>query len=377
MKKIKNKKILYIVSDANFFLSHRIDIALMAKKNGYEIHLASIQSNSLKTLKSKGIITHSLSSTLIKNKIFLSLNLFFNTFNLIRKINPNIIQIITIFNVLSSGLSLLFLKNKNIIFSISGLGYLFTEKSIFTKIVKTIFLNILFLIFFLKQPKVIFQNKEDYKDLDYYRILDKKNIIFIKGSGVNTKKYNGNKVSCKNNILFASRLLVHKGINEFLEAAKIIKNKYKNFNFIVAGKIDYNNPSFIKKSKLIEYKNKKIITYVGYKKNLIKIFKKTSIFVLPSYREGTPKVLIEAMSFGLPIIASKISGCKTIIRHNKNGILIPIKNPNILANAIVKLHNNKRLMDLISKNGKKFAKDNLDIKLVTKKHLKIYNHFLK
>jgi len=373
---MKNKKILYIVSDANFFISHRIDIALLAKKNGYEIHLACMQSNSLKRLKSKGIITHSLSGNLIKNKILLSLFLFFNTINLIRKINPDIIQIITIFNILSSGLSLLFFNNKNIIFSISGLGYLFTEESIFTKIIKSIFLKILFLIFFLKQPKVIFQNKEDYKDLDCYRVLNKKNIIFIKGSGVNTKKYKGKKVYTKNNILFASRLLIHKGINEFLEAAEIIKKKNNNYNFIVAGKIDYNNPSFIKKSKLIKYKNKKIIKYIGYKKNIIKIFKKTSIFVLPTYREGTPKILIEALSFGLPIITSDVPGCKTIVRHNKNGILIPIKKANVLANAIVKLSNNKKLMSQISKNGKKFAKTNLDIKIVADKHLKIYNHFL-
>ena len=374
---MKNKKILYIVSDANFFISHRIDIAFAAQKNGYEVHLACVQSNSLKRLKSKGIITHSLCNNLVKNKILLSLFFFFNTISLIRKINPNIIQIITIFNILSSGLSLVFLKNKNIIFSVSGLGYLFTEKSIFTKIIKSIFLKIIFLIFFLKQPKVIFQNKEDYKDLDYYRILSRKNIIFITGSGVNTKKYNVKKFSIKNsNILFASRLLIHKGINEFLEAAEIIKKKYKNFNFIVAGKIDYNNPSFVKKNKLLEYKYRKIINYVGYNKNILNMFKKTSIFVLPSYREGTPKVLIEALSFGLPIIASNIAGCKTIIRHNINGILIPIKRPDILAKAIVELSKNKKKMALISNNGKKFAKTNLDIKIITDKHLKIYNQFL-
>ena len=178
------------------------------------------------------------------------------------------------------------------------------------------------------------------------------------------------------NVLFASRLLIHKGIIEFIDAAELIKKKYKNINFIVAGQIDKNNPSFIEKDFLDKYEKKKIIKYVGYYKNIKKLFKKSSILVLPSYREGSPKVIIEALSYGLPVIASDISGCKTLIKNNYNGILVPVNNNKALANAIIKLFKNKKLSKRFIKNGRLYAKKELDINLVINKHLKIYQNLI-
>ena len=177
-------------------------------------------------------------------------------------------------------------------------------------------------------------------------------------------------------ILFASRLLIHKGIIEFIDAAELIKKKYKNINFIVAGQIDRNNPSFIEKDLLEKYEKKKVIKYIGYEKNIKKLFKKSSIIVLPSYREGTPKVIIEALSYGLPVIASKISGCKTLIKNNSNGILVPVKNVKALADAIIRLSKNRKLMNYFIKNGRLYAKNELDLNLVINKHLKIYKQLI-
>ena len=164
------------------------------------------------------------------------------------------------------------------------MGYLFTNSSIFTKLLKSLVISILSIVFVLKKPIVIFQNNEDLKDLDKYKILKRQNIIFIKGSGVDIKKYNEKiKKSLTKNVLFASRLLIHKGIVEFLNAAELVK-KNKKINFVVAGEIDTSNPSFIDKNLIEKYEKKKIIKYVGYYKNIKKLFKKSSILVLPSYR---------------------------------------------------------------------------------------------
>ena len=374
---MSNKKILYIVGNENFFISHRLDIALEAKKKGYEIHLATNKSNLKKFFKSKGIFTHQISEKNTKSKLILFFLNFINTIKIIKKISPDIVQVITIFNILSSGLALIFTNQKNIIFSVSGLGYLFTNSSIFTKLLKSLVISILSIVFILKKPIVIFQNNEDLKDLDKYKILKRQNIIFIKGSGVDIKKYNEKiKKSLTKNVLFASRLLVHKGIVEFINAAELVKKKHKKINFVVAGEIDSTNPSFIDKNLIEKYKKKKIIKYVGYYKNIKKLFKKSSILVLPSYREGTPKVIIEALSYGLPVIASNISGCKTVIKNNYNGILVPIKNSKVLANKIVKLLFDKKLRSSFVKNGKLTAKKELDINLVIDKHLKIYKRLI-
>ena len=175
---MKNRKILYIVNNVEFFISHRLEIALKAKKNGYQIHLATNATKFNKFFHSKGIFTHQISKKNINNKIILFFLNFIYTIKIINKISPNIVQIITIFNILSSGLALLFINQKNIIFSVSGLGFIFTNNSFFTKFAKNITIGIISLIFLLKKPTVIFQNYEDYKDLDKYKILKKKKLFF-------------------------------------------------------------------------------------------------------------------------------------------------------------------------------------------------------
>lgn len=137
----------------------------------------------------------------------------------------------------------------------------------------------------------------------------------------------------------ASRLLVHKGVNEYVEEAKILKNKFKYWIYIT-GDIDTDNPSSISDSILPYWTKNKFINYIGFQK----ILKKSCVAVLPSYREVLPKFLIEASTIGRAIITTNFPGCKDAIINGKTGLLLPAKDPNSLANAIKYLINNKNLM---------------------------------
>ena len=169
-----------------------------------------------------------------------------------------------------------------------------------------------------------------------------------------------------------SRILFDKGVLEFVKAAKILKNHYKNWRFKLIGAQDYNNPSAVPKKMLEEWKRKKIIEIEDYISNFKNIYEKASIVCLPSHREGFSKVILEAGAASLPIVASNIPGCKEGIIDKKTGILFKLKNHNDLVLKIKQLIDNKNLREYIGKNAYRHVTSNYDVDMINKKIINLY-----
>ena len=200
----------------------------------------------------------------------------------------------------------------------------------------------------------------------------------IPGSGVDLKKYSPKKMNLKNPIvMLPSRMLSHKGVYEFINAVKIIKKQKVNARFVLVGDLDEENPSGIKLNIIKSWVNDNLVEYWGHKKNMTKILNLASIIVLPSYREGFPKVLMEAAACGRPSITTNVPGCKDAVVNNYTGILVPLKNSNMLANEIEKLLNNKNKINKLGSNSRNYALKNFDIKRIVDKHIKLYREILK
>ena len=166
-------------------------------------------------------------------------------------------------------------------------------------------------------------------------------------------------------IVLASRLLWDKGIKEFVNASKIIKqNKIKNLRFILVGEIDSQNPAAIKEKELLSWEENNLIEWWGYRKDINNIYKDCNIVCLPSYREGLPKALIEAAACGRAIITTDVPGCREIVQDGYNGLLVPKKNAQLLAESIMKLIKNDSLRNNMGENGVKLFKDNFTIELI-------------
>ena len=368
------KKLLFIVNVDWFFISHRLPIAIEAIKKGFEVHIATTISSQNYKMKNCGLIVHPIKLARGNINIFSSIISFFQILNIVKKIEPSLLHLITIKPILYGGIIAKILKVPKTIISISGLGFIFLEKSFFGKIRK-FFVKILYRIVFKNKNIItIFQNREDKNDICNIASLRLKNTFLIAGSGVCLKDFSYKKYQDNNTpkVLMASRLLVDKGVNEYVEAAKILK-KNLNIEFILAGDIDPDNPSSISDSTLSYWTKNKFINYIGFQKNIKKILQTSCVAVLPSYREGLPKFLIEASAIGRAIVTTNVPGCKDAIINGKTGLLVPAKDPNSLANAIKYLINNKDLMIKMGIQGRKYAERNFDIKKVVDRHIKIYN----
>ncbi|WP_369048787.1 glycosyltransferase family 4 protein [Tenacibaculum sp. UWU-22] len=211
-----------------------------------------------------------------------------------------------------------------VINNISGLGTLFIRQSFSTKIAK-----ILYKISQNKASRVFFQNNDDLNLFLKNGLVKEEITKVIPGSGVNTNKFIPNKKKERKGIfifLFVGRLIYDKGIRELIEACKILKRRYSNFKVMLLGPIYKSNETAINYYELKLWIEQGLVEYIGESDNVISEMQKADCLVLPSYREGLSKVLIEASSVGLPIITTNTPGCKDVVIDHKTGYLVEVKN---------------------------------------------------
>ena len=270
-------------------------------------------------------------------------------------------------NLYANLLNLFF--NFKVVSNVTGLGSVYLSKNIVNKIIFS--LN----KFLLRRSyHVFFQNSSDQKVI----FGDEKifiNSSVIAGSGINLSYFHFNKVSKINNyFLFIGRIIVDKGFVEFVEAIKKIKFYHKlEINFKVAGKLDFNNPSKICKVDFENWQKLNLFEYLGYVENNVEIINNSLCVILPSYREGLSRVLLESMALARPIITTNVPGCKELIENNQNGLLVAPKNAEDLANKIIQLNSLplKKKIDM-GLNSRKIVQK-YDIKKVISQYKSIIN----
>ena len=263
------------------------------------------------------------------------------------------------------------MANVKTISNVTGLGFVFLKDSI-----KTTFIKKLFKFGLAKSNKIIFQNIDDQKELIKLKIVNANKTFIINGSGINTQIFAPRQISKLTNdfvFLFIGRLLYDKGIEELIEAFTQINEDYPNTKLQIIGALDIGNPSAISEEKLKTwlYQNKNI-QYLGLSNSLPDIIAPVDCVVLPSYREGLPKSMLEAMSMSKPIITSDAPGCKQLIDDNKNGLLCEVKSAISLYHAM-KIMYQKSPEQLIEmgKHGRYLAETIYDEKIIVKQYEKI------
>lgn len=293
--------------------------------------------------------------------------LLIKIYNLINKIKPDVILTFTIKpNIYTS---LIARKKKiPIINNISGLGTIFIKKNFITKISR-----LLYRVSFSKYNFVLFQNESDLNEFKKMKILNNSKYGIIPGSGINTSEWSDNVLNNRGKkILFCARLIKDKGINEYLESARIIKKKYPDIIFNVVGPLGVDNKTSISMNLLNEFIDDNSINYLGESNDMKETIKNNDIIILPSYREGMSRFLLESASMSKPIITTNVPGCREIVEDSVNGFLCEPKNSFDLANKIEKMINlseDDRIK--FGNNGRKLMIENFEESKVTGEYIQI------
>ncbi len=370
-------------------------ILLVANSGWY---LYNFRSTLIKDIKSKGhdlrIISPSdqYSEILIKQKNYhvnwdLSrksinpLKEFKSILNLIiiyRKLKPDLIHHFTIKACFYGTIAAKFSNTKKVVNSITGLGHIFVGKKLTTKILKFFLLPLYRLVFNAKRSNMIFQNEDDLNEFIKSKLTNKESTCLIKGSGIDIKKFsNSNEKHLGHfhspvRLLFPSRLIIEKGIIELLEACKCLWSDNYNFELYIAGEPKDDNRSVISKEVFEEIKNNKKIKSLGHVKDMKSLFENIDIVILPSWREGLSRSLIEAAAMKKTIITSNVTGCSQIIDHGINGILVPVNDINGLILAIKLLIHNPELSRKFGEKIREKVLNKFSANIINKQTLEFY-----
>jgi glycosyltransferase involved in cell wall biosynthesis len=258
--------------------------------------------------------------------------------------------------------------------NISGLGTLFIKKSIATH-----FGKILYKLSLNYSYQTFFQNNDDKNLFVKNKLVKRKISSLIPGSGVDIKKFNCIRIQNKaNKFLFVGRLIADKGIFEYLDAAVSVLKKHPQKEFLIIGELGCNNKTALSKTQIEGYTERyPQIKYLGKTDNIASLLESVDVMVLPSYREGLSKSLIEAASMSLPIITTNVPGCRDVVEDGFNGFLCRIKSKSSLERAIyrmIDLNEDKRLE--FGVNGRKIAVDKFSSVLVNKIYLEKINKII-
>ena len=373
-------KLLFLVNDLDYFISHRLVIAKKALSEGYKVIVVY---GSKKEKFYEELLDLNIKYVYLKiqrggiNPIQEIISIV-KVYSLFCKERPDIVHLVTIKPYLYGGIAARFASIPNVVSAIAGLGSLFSSKYISFRVSLYALIPIFKFAFNHPNQTIIVQNLNDKRVLEKKKIITKNNVVLINGSGIKISKFNPNaRKDINPTIVMASRLIKEKGIYEFVEAAQQIKIKFRNVKFLLAGEIDEGNPNSISIEKIKHWKKKKIIEVIGYEKNIPKLFSKSHIICFPSYyNEGLPKVLQEAAASGRPVITSINPGCIDAIINNKTGIAVPPKNINALVDAIEYLLDHPEIGEQMGIEGRKLAEKYFDESLIVDQHLKIYKKLI-
>lgn len=364
------KKILFIVNVDWFFISHRLPLALEAKERGYNVSIACAITDKKEYIESLGFTVYPLSLSRSGTSIIREINTLIEIYTLIKYIKPDIAHFVTIKPVLYGGIASRFVCLPKKVFSISGLGFVFIAQGLKASLLKAIVKALYSFALKGKNTHIIVQNIYDEKII---RSIINAPITLIKGSGVNLDQYIYQEENNENlKVVMASRLLKDKGVEEYLDATKLLKKKDINAIFELYGDIDPDNPASLTNIEIDKLKMEANVVIHGFSNNIKTIFANANIIVLPSYREGLPKVLIEAAACGRAVVTTDVPGCRDAIIPNETGLLCKVKSVQSLAEAIEKLLLDNALRNQMGKAGRTLAEKEFDIQNVIQKHFEIY-----
>lgn len=372
-----NKKIIFLSNIDRFFVSHRLPIAKQLLLDGYEVYIATEYTTYQKKLIRMGFKTYNIKFNRNSMNLFKMFVPFFQILTLLVKIKPSILHLISIKPIILGGFLPFILPIKSVVISITGLGSLYIKKSFFFILRENILNAFLRVIFILPNLNIILQNRSDLNYLIKKTGLKKNKVKIIKGSGVDLEKFKFSRITYKiPKILMASRIIEDKGVLEFIKAASYLKKKKFKAKFYLIGDVDKANPSVIHKKTVDNWIKNKLVNYVDHQQNIEMFIKRSAIVVLPSYREGFPKILMEAAAIGRPVITTNVPGCRDAVIRNVTGILVPVKNYIALAKSIEKLCKNKKKLKKIGIAARKHAIKNFNVTDIVAQHISIYKKII-
>jgi len=372
-------KIIFVVNGHEFTAAHRLPIIKGAKNNGYIVNaVAPMNSPAMKRLESDGITVYGINLSRRGLNVWDELLSIQELTCLYRQLSPDIVHHATIKPVIYGSIAARRAQVKAVVNAITGLGYIYTGVDLRTRFLRKI-VNLLYRFAFYKPRQcVIFQNKDDQKLMGKLGLVQSNNSVLIPSSGVNLSYFTSHPEAVGPlKVMLPARMIWDKGVAQFVAAAQRLKRKNGDISFILVGGLDEGNPNAISKEELLAFVNDGVVEWWGHVNDMRTAYRAAHIVVLPSYyREGLPKVLLEAAATSRPVITTDAPGCRDALIDGETGYLVPVKDSVVLINKISSLLNDRKRRVTMGKAGRKLVEAKFSDKQIVRDTLKVYEDLL-
>jgi glycosyltransferase involved in cell wall biosynthesis len=369
-------QILFFVTEDWFVCSHWLPHISAAHAEGYKVYVLTRVSKYQEVIESRGATVIPLPIQRSSRNPLRELQLIARIIRVYRDIRPDLVQHIAMKPVIYGTLAARFMRKKSAVVNyVAGLGWLFTATSVTAKLTRlplTLALRIA-----LNQGHVIVENPNDYAQVRALGVPDSQ-LTQVPGAGVDMTEFSPTEAPPGPPlILMACRMLWAKGVGEFVKAAHLFRERGLMARFVLAGSPDDENPSSVPFEQLETWRREGVVEWWGRCDDMPSAFAQASIVCLPTaYGEGVPKVLIEAAAAGRPIVATQIPGCREIVRDGDNGLLVPIHDPEALAQALATLADDQALRQQMGGRGRAIALAEFSVQEVIARVMGLYRALL-
>lgn len=378
------RRVAYVVNHVAFFVSHRLPLALEAIRRGWKVWLYTgragsdlMEEEAVSALTASDIQHIRLefgSSTINPLRELLAV---FGLVRWLRRSRPHIVHCASPKGVLYGGVAARLSRTPALVLAISGMGYLFSGPSVggwSRKLLQRAYVKLLQYVFRHPNKKVIVQNQDDRRWFLKQGLASEGELVLIPGSGVGREFYEPADDSRRQSlVVLPARMLSDKGVEDFVEAVRMIKPRLPGWRFVLAGTADYRNPSSISAERIEGWVKEGLVEWLGHVKDMPGLLKQASIVCLPSYREGMPKALLEAAAAGCAVVTTDTIGCREAIIPGETGDLVPVRNPAALGAVLLELALDDRRRESYGRSGRILAERKFGLDAVVNAVFQIYD----
>ena len=370
----RGKRLLFFVTEDWYFVSHRLPIAIAAKNSGYDVYVVTRVRAHGDLIETSGIKLIPFEISRRSVNPFIEILTVYKLILIYRNVHPDLVHHVALKPVLYGAFAAYFSRVPRMVNAMAGLGILFSSRSFKAHAVRPIIKVLFRVLLNRKNSRVILQNPDDVSMMRRENILRDERIILIRGSGVDIEQFqmcpepSGLPV-----VMLASRLLWDKGVGEFVEAAALLKSRGVSARFVIVGDGDPENPSSIPNAQLQAWNDSGVIEWWGRRGDMPSVLMQSHIVCLPSYYgEGVPKILIEAASCGRPIVTTDSPGCREIVQNGVNGILVPVRDPVAVADALARLIDSPEMRHGFGRKGRSLVESEFSLDKINGETLGVY-----
>ncbi len=371
-------KILFVVNEAKFFLSHRLPIAEEASSRGYEVMVACGEGTGEQKLVALNIKYRTLPLSRSGINPMEELRTFRTLLKIYREERPDLVHHITIKPVLYGTAAARWSKVPAVVNAVPGMGFIFTRRGQIAALRRS-FVNLGYRIALShSNMRVIFQNIEDMRGFLGHAIIGRHQAALIRGAGVDLNLFRSTPEPAGHiTFVLVARMLRDKGVREFAEAAEIVKEQYPDWRFRLVGEVDPGNPSSLCREEIDAWQTRGVVEWLGQRDDVELVIAAAHVVCLPSYGgEGLPKALLEGAASGRAMIASDIPGCREVVRDEVTGITVPPRDAKALAQAMLRLGEDPPLRARFGRSARQKAEAVFSVEDVVRHTFLVYEELL-